>query len=59
MRNLEALRPINFLLAPGAIVALSISGNVDDYSQLILYAVNLAVFSFFAYLLLRARHRKP
>ena len=58
MRNFEALWPINFLLVPGAIVALLISGNVDDYSQLILYAVNLAFFSFFAYILLRVRHRK-
>ena len=59
MRNFEALWPINFLLAPGAIVALLISGNVHIYSQLILYAVNLAFFSFVTYVLLQARHRKP
>ena len=59
MRNFEALWPINLLLAPGAIVAVLISGNVHDYSQLVLYAVSLAFYSFFTYILLRARHRKP
>jgi len=38
-----------FCWHPGAIVALLISGNVHEYSQLILYAVNLAFFSFFTY----------
>lgn len=52
----EALWPVNFVMIPGGIVALILSGgNVHTYSLTVLITANVILYATATYLVLRAR----
>jgi hypothetical protein len=56
--NNEALWPVNFPSTPGTVVALALSGDVDDYSMTVVLAVNVVFHASLTCLLLRAHQKK-
>jgi len=55
----DALLPINFLLAPGGIVAVIFGGgNIHAFSLKVLFAANVIIYAALVYMILSMRQKR-